>query len=226
MDDFLILKLDGPMQAWGRESYEGLRPSELFPGRSSLLGLLGACLGIDRDDQYGQSKLAYSVNFAVRVDAVLCPFTRKPLRRQKLTDYHTVLDARKEYRGLTPQKDSIQTWREYWQDSRYTVVVWLKENAEYSLDTIRNAIQKPVYAPVLGRKSCPIARPLYEASIQADSCESAFLMVEPLGGTIYSDVPLNKHKELRVRDVPIVHQPRQFASRTVYMQSQGEGDVS
>lgn len=220
MEEFLILKLDGPMQAWGRSTYEGLRPSELFPGRSALLGLLGACLGVDRDDQTGQGKLARSVNFAVRVDAVLCPLSSKPLRRQKLTDYHTVQNARQEYRGLKSH-ETIQTWREYWQDSRYTVVIWLKEGAEYSLDEFCQAVQKPVYAPVLGRKSCPIARPLYEARIRAESCESALLMVEPVGGTIYSDLPLSNGKELRVRDVPIVHKPRQFASRTVYMQSQG-----
>ena len=225
MEEFLILKLDGPLQAWGRESYEGLRPSELFPGRSSLLGLLGACLGIDRDDQVGQGKLAGSVNFAVRVDVVLCPFTSKPLRRQKLTDYHTVQNAREDYRGLKSH-ETIQTWREYWQDSRYTVVVWLKEGASYALDELRAAIQKPVYAPVLGRKSCPIARPLFESSIKAESCESALLMVEPAGGTIYSDVQLSNSKELRVRDVPIVHQPRQFASRTVYMQAQRGGHAS
>lgn len=225
MDDFLILKLDGPLQAWGRESYEGLRPSELFPGRSALLGLLGACLGIERDDTAGQGELASSVNFAVRVDAVLCPLTNKPLRRQKLTDYHTVQNAREAYRGLKSH-DTIQTWREYWQNSRYTVVVWLKEEAKYSLTEIQTAIQKPVYTPVLGRKSCPLARPLYETIIKAESCESALLMVEPLCGTIYSDVPLSNSKTLRVRDVPIVHQPRKFASRTVYMQAQGVSHAS
>lgn len=225
MQDFLILQLNGPLQSWGRESYEGFRPSELFPGRSALLGIIAACLGIERIDQQSQADLARSVLFAVRVDTVKDD-RGKPLRRQKLTDYHTVLDARKEYRGLASQKDTIQTWREYWQDSRYTVAVWSTDTPVYSLERIRDALKKPVFTPVLGRKSCPIARPLLEASIKADGCESALLMVEPLGGTIYSDVPLGHHKELRVRDVPIAHQPRQFASRVVYMQAQGGDHVS
>ena len=43
MPRFLVQKLDGPMQAWGTHTYEDFRPSNLFPTRSGLLGLLGAC---------------------------------------------------------------------------------------------------------------------------------------------------------------------------------------
>ena len=62
MRDYLILKLQGPMQAWGRESFEGLRPSELFPGRSALIRFAGACLGVERIDQKRQQALAGSVS--------------------------------------------------------------------------------------------------------------------------------------------------------------------
>lgn len=47
MQDYLILQLNGPMQSWGLPTFEGIRPSAPFPGRSGLLGLLGACLGIN-----------------------------------------------------------------------------------------------------------------------------------------------------------------------------------
>jgi len=69
MPRFLILKLDGVMQGWGGHTYEDWRPTELFPTRSGLLGLLGACLGIDRQDIDRLNALAESVNFAVRVDS-------------------------------------------------------------------------------------------------------------------------------------------------------------
>ena len=146
MNDYLILKLQGPMQAWGRESFEGLRPSELFPGRSALIGLLGACLGIDRIDQKQQQALAGSVRFAVRVDQ----------QGQKMTDYHTVKNAREDYRGLKSH-DTIQTWREYWQDACYTVAVWSTDNADIALADIAKAVKHPLYTPVLGRRSCPIS---------------------------------------------------------------------
>jgi CRISPR system Cascade subunit CasD len=206
MREYLILKLHGPMQAWSRETFEGLRPSDLFPGRSALLGLIGACLGIDRFDQARQSQLAQSVGFAVRVDS----------QGQKMTDYHTVKNARVDYRGLKSH-DTIQTWREYWQDSCFTVAIWNNEDPAINVSEIAIGMKKPVYTPVLGRRSCPIARPLYECFQSAEDAIGALSAIAPVGGTVYSDEFSEEAIMLKKRDVPIVHQPRQFASRSVYM---------
>jgi CRISPR system Cascade subunit CasD len=206
MRKHLILRLQGPMQAWGRGSFEGLRPSELFPGRSALLGLLGACLGIERTDREQQQALADSVAFAVRVDR----------QGQKMTDYHTVKDAREDYRGLKSH-DTIQTWREYWQDACYTVAVWNNEEPAISLETIEHAVRQPVYTPVLGRRSCPLGRPLFETVLSAESALSALAQTGINQGVIYSEEETASGIPLRKRDVPIIHQPRQFATRTVFM---------
>jgi CRISPR system Cascade subunit CasD len=206
MRKHLILKLQGPMQAWGRESFEGLRPSELFPGRSALLGLLGACLGIERTDREQQQLLASSVAFAVRVDQ----------QGQKMTDYHTVKNARDDYRGLKSH-DTIQTWREYWQDACYTVAIWNNEAAVISLETIAQAVKQPVYTPVLGRRSCSLSRPLFETMLSANSALSALAQVGVNSGVIYSEEESDSAVSIRKRDVPIIHQPRQFATRTIYI---------
>jgi CRISPR system Cascade subunit CasD len=211
MRDYLILKLQGPLQAWGRESFEGLRPSELFPGRSALLGLLGACLGIERIDREGLQALASSVSFAVRVDQ----------QGQKMTDYHTVKDAREDYRGLKSH-DTIQTWREYWQDAFYTVAIWNNDGALISLDEIEQALKRPLYTPVLGRRSCPLARTLFDAHVSAASVLAALALSGEAGGTVYSEEYLETAMPLKKRDVPIIHQPRQFAGRTVYV-TDGQG---
>ena len=212
MQDYLILKLDGVLHAWGRESFEGLRPSELFPGRSALLGLIGACLGIDRLDQNSQQSLALSLGFAVRVDQ----------QGQKMTDYHTVKDARVDYQGLKTH-DTIQTWREYWQDAKYTLAIWNTENATILLPQVKAAIQKPIYTPVLGRRSCALSRPLFECDVIAANHLEALALVEPFGGTVYADVSSANAIPLKKRDVPIIHQSRRFASRMVYM-SKAKGD--
>lgn len=206
MREHLILKLQGPMQAWGRESFEGLRPSELFPGRSALLGLLGACLGVERTDQNRQQDLAGSVSFAVRVDK----------QGQKMTDYHTVKNAREDYRGLKSH-DTIQTWREYWQDACYTVAVWNNPDAVVLLAEIAQAVKQPIYTPVLGRRSCPLARPLFETLLSAESALSALAQIGCNQGTVYSEENSAGAIPLKKRDVPIIHQPRQFASRTLFM---------
>lgn len=211
MRDYLILKLQGSLQAWGRESFEGLRPSELFPGRSALLGLLGACLGIDRIDRKGLQALASSVSFAVRVDQ----------QGQKMTDYHTVKNAREDYRGLKSH-DTIQTWREYWQDAFYTVAVWNNDDASISLEKIEQALKRPLFTPVLGRRSCPLARPLFDTRVSADSALAALSLSGETGGTVYSEEFSDKAIPIKKRDVPIIHQPRQFASQMLYM-SNGQG---
>lgn len=221
MREYLILKLQGPMQAWGRESFEGLRPSELFPGRSALLGLLGACLGIDRIDHEGLQALAASVSFAVRVDPVFDKATGKSIPTQKMTDYHTVKNAREDYRGLKSH-DTIQTWREYWQDACYTVAVWANDNRTIDLDDIEQAAKQPLYTPVLGRRSCPLARPIFNTRVSADSALAALALCGEAGGTVYSEEFTDNAIPMKKRDVPIIHQPRQFASRTVYM-SNGQG---
>jgi len=213
MREHLILKLQGPMQAWGRESFEGLRPSELFPGRSALLGLLGACLGVERVDQNRQQTLAGSVSFAVRVDK----------QGQKMTDYHTVKNAREDYRGLKSH-DTIQTWREYWQDACYTVAVWNNSDAVVLLAEIAQAVKQPIYTPVLGRRSCPLARPLFETLLSAESALSALAQIGCNQGTVYSEENSAGAIPLKKRDVPIIHQPRQFASRMLFMTA-GESHV-
>ena len=216
MREFLILKLQGPLQAWGKETFEGLRPSELFPGRSALLGLLGACLGVDRTDKAGLQALASSVVFAVRVDR----------QGQKMTDYHTVKNARVYYQGLKSH-ETIQTWREYWQDACYTVAIWSQKEAVISLSDIERAIKQPVYTPFLGRRSCPITRPLFETKIQAQTALMALAHNNEKIMTIYSEEDSDGAIELKKRDVPIIHQPRQFASRKVFMTAtKGEANAS
>ena len=48
--DFLVFQLQGPMAAWGDTAVGEFRPSLDAPGLSSLVGLLGAALGLRRED--------------------------------------------------------------------------------------------------------------------------------------------------------------------------------
>jgi len=218
MRDFLILKLQGPMQAWGEHTFEGLRPSANFPTRSGMLGLLGACLGITRNDCDQLQQLADSVGMAVRVDER--SITRKDgtsriSRMVKMTDYHTVKDAREDYTGLK-KHDTIQTWREYIYDAEFTVAIWKQPNSTLDLNEIESAVKRPLFTPYLGRRSCPLARPLFEARREASDILEALKDVPPHGGTIYSEEKIGDRMK-RVRDVPLIHQPRQFAGRNLYI---------
>lgn len=218
MARYLILKLEGVLQAWGGHTFEDVRPSELIPTRSGLLGLLAACCGIQRTQRSELQALAESVLFSVRMDT-------KPL---KMIDYHTVKNARDGYSGLKSH-DTIQSWREYLQDAKHTVAftVAIRNTAEahnnFNLDKLKQAVQKPIYTPYLGRRSCPLTRPLYETEVEAEHAQTALALCEPDrknygSGTIYTEekhAEFNNKPKQQLRDVPISTRKRQFATRTV-----------
>lgn len=213
MQPYLVLQIDGVMQAWGGHSYEDLRHTEIIPTRSAILGLFAACLGLDRGDRAGQQALAASVNISVRAEKKL----------QRFTDFHTVSDARKVDGRVN--KFPVVSRREYLVSGDTTsgpsfrLLVSECVNAQYSLEDIERAVKKPVYTPFLGRRSCPLSRPLYAEKLQANDVASAFSLIEPQGGTIYSDTPPEHYaySELKMRDVPMHGRQRQFASRKVYV---------
>jgi CRISPR system Cascade subunit CasD len=220
MQPYLILRLAGPMQAWGQPTFEGSRPVAAFPTRSGLLGLLGACLGIRREDKSTLQQLADSVRFAVRCDER--SVDEKPLKASKLTDYHTVQDARVDYRGIKSH-ETIQTWREYLCDAQFTVVVWSTAEASFSLANLTEATRKPVFTPYLGRRSCPLGEPLYLGECTATDVVQA-LAGYASDGVIYSEESISTNdRRLRVRDDPMFALPRQFAARDWFIVQQGGG---
>lgn len=219
MPRYLILRLDGPMQAWGSHTFEDFRPSNLFPTRSGLLGLLGACLGIDRGDHAGLEQLAQSVEFTVRADsAVRRPDTEKHMSKaaSKLPDFHTVLAARKVDRS--PNKNPVVSRREYLFDAAFTVAIGEKQSAPVTLTAIADALLRPCFTPVLGRRSCPITRPLLDGiPVEASDAKAALVTALPAGGLIYAEGDLVSTQPLRIRDVPMHGRHRQFGTRQVYL---------
>lgn len=221
MPRFLILRLDGPMQAWGTHTYEDFRPANGFPTRSGLLGLLGACLGLERRDRAALAQLAQSVEFTVRVDRqVSRPGVDQPRLKPaiKLPDFHTVLAARKVDGSANP--NPIISRREYLYDAVFTVAVGEQPGAVYPLERLAPAVRVPVYTPVLGRRSCPLARPLLDPAglCEATDAKTALRDIPPGEGLIYAEgEALVNRKPLAMRDVPLHGRIRQFGVRQVYV---------
>lgn len=217
MPSFLILRLDGPMQAWGTHTYEDFRPSNLYPTRSGLLGLLAACLGIERSDLEGQSQLAASVEFSVRIDSHVERFRPETLTEKpgvKLPDFHTVMAARKVDGSVS--KYPVVSRREYLFDTAFTVAVGEKAEARHTLERISQALRRPCYTPSLGRRSCPTTRPLLDYEVEATDAIDALRKASGRGNLFYSErVPSSQ--PLRLRDVPLHGRKRQFGTRLVYL---------
>lgn len=211
MNEYLILRLRGVLQSWGGHTFEDYRPSNLFPTRSGLVGLLAACLGIDRKDLEKQKALSDSIRYAVRLDEISS-------RLYKITDFHTVLKARR-VSGKAGD-DPVVSRREYLCDVSFTVAMSFRDASAFNSQKIIDALQEPVFTPFLGRRSCPLCVPPFHSTVQADSLIEALSKVEPFLGTIYSEEDENDNRFV-VRDVPLCNGKRQFATRTVYIHSPG-----
>lgn len=174
MATFLLTRLYGPLCAWGGPAVGELRPTGDHPTRSALLGLLGACLGVRRDDREGQSALAEGFGVAVRIDA--------PGRR--LEDYHTIQapKARKNFAPASRRAELVDaetvetmvTRRGYLQDAVYSVAWWPRGAPRWSLNDAAEALIRPRFKPYLGRKSCAPAMPLFPVLSAGATLSEAF----------------------------------------------------
>jgi CRISPR system Cascade subunit CasD len=237
MQDYLIIKLQGAMQAWGGHTYEDYRPSLIFPTRSAIVGLLGACLGLEREDIQALKMLNQSFQLTVRANkrkieqrqrsqiGFLKRSEDKFVSMQKITDFHTVQHARKV--DGKPRPEAIVSRREYLCDAEFTLALAFVKDADYGLERVKQAIQKPVYTPFLGRRSCPIQRRLYETVVNAENVEAALSLIEPYQGTLYSETELGGGTPMMARDQPLFATTvRQFNNRKIYILGSGGDHVS
>lgn len=86
-------------------------------------------------------------------------------------------------------------------------------------------LRKPVYTPSLGRRSCPLARPLLDVGncmVSAENGIAALGQIPPMGGLIYAETDAGQVRALAVRDIPMHRGKRLFATRKVYVHTQRE----
>lgn len=173
----LIFQLQAPLSSWGEVAVGEYRPSAEYPSQSAIQGLLGAALGIARDDDAAQTALRTGYRMAVGV-----------LRQGRLLrDYHTAqvpsrTDLKKRPHATRrdelslPKTDlnTILSSRDYRQDAAALVAVQTVADTPYSLAQLAEALKKPKFVLYLGRKSCPVAAPLHPRVLGAETINSAF----------------------------------------------------
>ena len=179
MRDYLLFRLYGPLAAWGDIAVGEYRPSFAHPGKSAIIGLLAAALGIRRDEEDCQKSLAESCTFAVRVDSM----------GVLLRDYHTtqvpttkkgVVHYTRRSELATDDLNTILSSRDYRCDAAYTVAITVADGSPYTTQQLAAALLKPVFTLYLGRKSCPLAMPLQPQVISAATLRDALESVPPV----------------------------------------------
>lgn len=168
MSEYLVFRLYGPMASWGEIAVGESRHSATYPSRSALLGLLGAALGVERDDEDGQQALFSGYRLAVKM---ILPGS--PMR-----DYHTVQappgkarfrTRRHELNADAGKLGTLLSMREYRCDALAVIVAEALPQARWSLSEVREALLHPRFTLYLGRKSCPLALPLDPQLIAAEN---------------------------------------------------------
>ncbi|MFO0558669.1 MAG: type I-E CRISPR-associated protein Cas5/CasD [Polyangiales bacterium] len=142
----LLLRLEGPLQAWSSQGKLSVRDTEREPTKSGVLGLVGAAIGMDRDDDATLALLA-QLRMAARVDRA----------GTLLHDYHTAGGGT--FRGdnnylVHDAKDCIPSHRYYLQDASFTVGL---EGDRALLDRVALGFAAPKWPLFLGRRSCPLS---------------------------------------------------------------------
>ncbi|ART62737.1 type I-E CRISPR-associated protein Cas5/CasD [Kushneria marisflavi] len=174
MPHHLVFRLYAPMASWGEAAVGETRPTATYPGRSAILGLIGAALGIKRDNDGGQHCLREGLQVAVK--------QRSP--GLLLRDYHTVqvpssqskVTHRTRREELSVPKEALNTIlssRDYRCDGLWSVAVRLTVNAAWSLEELKSALERPRFPLYLGRKACPLAAPLVPTVVEADHWRQA-----------------------------------------------------
>ena len=204
----LLLRLKGPLQAWGHDSRYQARRTHHAPTKSAVIGLLAAAEGRRRTDPV--EDLA-GLEFGVRIDQ---PGTL-------LRDYQTAVDWRKG----PPARLSE---RFYLQDACFVAAVAGDEALVRGLEA---AVKAPHFPLFLGRRSCPVGSDLLigvrEGSVE-DSLRTVEWQAAPwyrrTRGTqvalpIYRDAHEREEVEERLNDIPVSFDPerRDYQWRAVHM---------
>ncbi|PPK76586.1 CRISPR system Cascade subunit CasD [Methylobacter tundripaludum] len=159
--DILVFRLYGPMASWGEIAVGESRHTASYPSKSAIIGLLGAALGIARDEEEKQQQLQQGYALAVELLSA----------GSLLRDYHTtqVPDSVGKFTYRTRRDEvilgkerlgTILSSREYRTDALALVAVRALVDAPFTLAEIQAALLQPKYHLYLGRKSCPLAAPL------------------------------------------------------------------
>lgn len=205
----LLLRLEGPLQSWGSQGRFGIRETHREPTKSGIVGLLSCALGRPREAD--PSDLA-ELRMGVRIDR----------GGRLLEDFHTIQDSIS--MSGNALKNPVVTRRFYLSDASFLVGL---EGEKPFLDSLFEAVERPVWPLSLGRKSCPPSRRV-GAGVALRPLEDALYETPWIGRTAYEalhpprrlgyviEAPPSTETETRT-DVPLsfVSLARRYAPRSV-----------
>jgi CRISPR system Cascade subunit CasD len=184
--EFLLFAVYAPLASWGEITVGENRSAWDRPGRSAILGLIAAALGITRREQNAHDALDRSFGLAVRLDAA----------GSVLVDYQTVQSAaeseiRKAFGRRRPatrkqllsvaERETLVSRRELREDALSTAALWTTGSPAWSLEAIKGALMRPRYTLYAGRKANVLGLPLAPQIVAVATLAEAFGLRPPGG---------------------------------------------
>ena len=230
MAEHLVFTLCAALGAMGELAGHERRGSLTWPGRSAVIGLVAAAMGIRRGNDDAFARLdALRMAVGVIDDGV-------PLR-----DYHTVEtiptaaarkpDSRPSAIARAGRNTNTTiTLRDYRVGVAYAVALWPGPGWTGALEDLARGLRQPAFTLYLGRKSCPLAAPPAPRIVRAEGpLQALSLAVRPPFGhqgalrLIASDERLSQDDVQDSRnDLPVERAKWHFAQRTVFLHRPAE----
>ena len=215
----LLLRLEGPMQAWGDESKFEYRRTRREPTKSGVIGLLASALGRRRTESVDDLS---TLRFGVRVD-------REGIVNK---DFHITRAAKRLKNGYIEtgygeyeieDKQTVLSNRYYLYDASFVAGI---EGDEELLRKISLALQYPMWPLFLVIRSCPPSGPvligitdekLEDALRHATISKRSDIETEGKQFRYCIEVQEDDHMVYMQKDMPITFDKlrRQFAYRHV-----------
>ncbi|MFT7721621.1 MAG: type I-E CRISPR-associated protein Cas5/CasD [Roseateles sp.] len=189
----LLLRLEGPLMAFGGPAVDQFRPVQPWPAISLLTGLLGNALGWRRQEGARLDRLQARLRWAARLDREGVPLTEFQTAQLGKDDLGWTTRGQPEGRDGGPDsyKSPHLRWRMHRADASVLVALALSPADEApTLDALAQALQRPARPLFLGRKACLPATPLFagwQAAADPLSAVLAGLTAQARPAVFYGD---------------------------------------
>ncbi|MEN9490704.1 MAG: hypothetical protein RJA63_1153 [Pseudomonadota bacterium] len=187
----LLLRLEGPLMAFGGETIDSLGVIRDFPAQSMLTGLIANALGWRREESELHNQLQARMVFGARLDREGARFTDFQTAELGKDDRGWTTSGQPEGRagGDGTYKGQHLRYRDFHADAAVLVALRL-EPAEESptLDDVAEALRRPFRPLFLGRKPCLPTAPLFSGWVEAPNVLTALQTAAPLTGDAQSRV--------------------------------------
>jgi CRISPR system Cascade subunit CasD len=175
--DFLLLRLEAPLMAFGGPMVDHIGRTRAFPGQAQITGLLGNALGYRHQDAEALEALQRRILFAaalVRTGEPLRDYQTVDLGQRHLTGTGWTTRGSAETRGGASGEGTHIRHRWYLADALVLVALTLAPADEAPrLADLGAALDHPVRPLFIGRKPCLPTAPLSLGLVGAVDAEAA-----------------------------------------------------